>query len=149
MYAEILETTKLDSRTKIQYSLMSLMEQHCYSDITITHICQTAKASRQTFYRLFDVKDDVLLAELNRIMQEYKFSKTLLKGNTKIDFLHFFLFFQDIKNYWRNYTKIIICICYSMYCPDIVILLFMSRFSVSRTVMIMQPNSFPQHYVPY
>lgn len=93
MYAEILETTKLDSRTKIQYSLMSLMEQYPYSDITISQICQTAKLSRQTFYRLFDVKEDVLLAELNRIMQEYEFSKTLLEENTKIKLYHFFLFF--------------------------------------------------------
>lgn len=112
MYTEILKTSKLDSRTKIQYSLMALMEEYPYSDITISHICQTAKVSRQTFYRLFNTKEDVLLAELNRIMQEYKFSKIYLEQNGKSEFLHFYLFFAGYQKllaqlYKSNYMHLL------------------------------------------
>ena len=82
MYTEILETLELDSRNRIRFSLVSLMEQYPYFEIVVSAICQKAKVSRQTYYRLFDSKDDVLLLHLNEIMKEYLLPRILLDNTS-------------------------------------------------------------------
>ena len=98
MYTEILETLELDSRNRIRFSLVSLMEQYPYSEIVVSAICQKAKVSRQTYYRLFDSKDDVLLLHLNEIMKEYLLPRILLDNTSTNEFLQFFLFFAGYKD---------------------------------------------------
>ena len=98
MYTEILETLELDSRNRIRFSLVSLMEQYPYSEIVVSAICQKAKVSRQTYYRLFGSKDDVLLLHLNEIMKEYLLPRILLDNTSTNEFLQFFLFFAGYKD---------------------------------------------------
>lgn len=42
-----------------------------YSDITISQICQRAGIARQTFYRNFETKDDVIRYYLNHLISHY------------------------------------------------------------------------------
>ena len=98
MYTEILETLELDSRNRIRFSLVSLMEQYPYSEIVVSAICQKAKVSRQTYYRLFSSKDDVLTLHLNEVMKEYLLPKILLDNASTNEFLQFFLFFAGYKD---------------------------------------------------
>ena len=98
MYTEILETLELDSRNRIRFSLVSLMEQYPYSEIVVSAICQKAKVSRQTYYRLFDSKDDVLTLHLNEVMKEYLLPRILLDNISTNEFLQFFLFFAGYKD---------------------------------------------------
>ncbi len=102
MYTEILETLELDSRNRIRFSLVSLMEQYPYSEIVVSAICQKAKVSRQTYYRLFSSKDDVLLLHLNEIMKEYLLPRILLDNTSTNEFLQFFLFFVGHKDLLRT-----------------------------------------------
>ena len=98
MYTEILETLELDSRNRIRFSLVSLMELYPYSEIVVSAICPKAKVSRQTYYRLFGSKDDVLLLHLNEIMKEYLLPRILLDNTSTNEFLQFFLFFAGYKD---------------------------------------------------
>lgn len=98
MYTEILETLELDSRNRIRFSLVSLMEQYPYSEIVVSAICQKAKVSRQTYYRLFSSKDDVLTLHLNEVMKEYLLPRILLDNASTNEFLQFFLFFAGYKD---------------------------------------------------
>ena len=52
--------TALQSQQWIMASLIALMEEKPYSQITISDICKKADLSRQTFYNVFDQKEDVL-----------------------------------------------------------------------------------------
>ena len=102
MYTEILETLELDSRNRIRFSLVSLMEQYPYSEIVISAICQKAKVSRQTYYRLFSSKDDILTLHLNEVMKEYLLPRILLDNTSTNEFLQFFLFFVGHKDLLRT-----------------------------------------------
>ncbi|WP_035778395.1 TetR/AcrR family transcriptional regulator [Butyrivibrio sp. MC2013] len=50
--------TALSSLEKISTALYELLKTHPYSSISISSICEKAGLSRQTFYSLFDNKDE-------------------------------------------------------------------------------------------
>ena len=52
--------TAIQSQKWLGESLIKLMEQQDYQTITIGAICKEADLSRQTFYNVFDNKDDIL-----------------------------------------------------------------------------------------
>lgn len=56
--------TALKSVRWITGALVSLMAEKDYAEISVRDICQRADLSRQTFYNLFDSKDDVLTGYL-------------------------------------------------------------------------------------
>lgn len=49
------------SRNKIREALLTVMKQYDFKEITVTQIVQEAQLSRQTFYRLFPDKEEVLM----------------------------------------------------------------------------------------
>ena len=61
--------TAIRSQKWIVDSLLSLMEQKSYAEITVRDICKSADLSRQTFYNVFDSKDEVLCF---RLRNEYQ-----------------------------------------------------------------------------
>lgn len=65
-------TSKLSLRSQewIQTALFQLMEKKEYSRISITEIADTAGLARQTFYRNFQDKDEILLKYLAGLMRE-------------------------------------------------------------------------------
>lgn len=52
-------------------SLLSLMEEKPYKDITIKEICEKALLSRRTYYRNFNSKDEILSLYMSKIYKEY------------------------------------------------------------------------------
>jgi AcrR family transcriptional regulator len=67
---------KQDKRTKrtkasLLKTLLKLLENKDYSEITITELTEKADVARQTFYRNYNSKDDILLSRLNEIVDEY------------------------------------------------------------------------------
>lgn len=61
----------LRSKTEITNSLLHLMKEYPYAEISIKQIIMEAHVVRKTFYRNFSDKDDVLDSYLNSIMTEY------------------------------------------------------------------------------
>lgn len=64
---KICKTEQSLKRQKLfQTTLLSLMEQKNYQDITVTSLCKEMDIPRKTFYRYFNTLDDVL----NMILDE-------------------------------------------------------------------------------
>lgn len=59
----------LRSQEWIQTALFQLMEKKAYSSISITEISDRAGLARQTFYRNYQDKDDILLNYLDRLLK--------------------------------------------------------------------------------
>jgi len=71
MYAINDNLQAIESRKRITEALLDLMRQYPYKDITITQICQEAQIVRQTYYRNFDSKDDILRFYLDNMVRQY------------------------------------------------------------------------------
>lgn len=59
------------SRKWIIESLLTLMKEKPYADITISEITQRADLVRRTFYRNFNSKEDILTAYFQSMIQDY------------------------------------------------------------------------------
>lgn len=68
------------SRHTIRDALLRLMERSPYADISITQICQEAQVVRQTYYRNFEVKEDILAFHLDTLFHAY--FQTYFRGQT-------------------------------------------------------------------
>lgn len=71
MYANNDNLQAIESRNRITNAFLALMKLYPYKDITITQICQEAQIVRQTYYRNFDLKDDVLKFYLDNMVRQY------------------------------------------------------------------------------
>lgn len=69
----------LKSKEKIIQTLLDLMEQHQFEDITVAEICANANISRGTFYNHFPSKESVIRTYTREIAMKY------LDTNVKID----------------------------------------------------------------
>ncbi|QUI25335.1 TetR/AcrR family transcriptional regulator [Vallitalea pronyensis] len=66
---------KQDRRSKrtrlwLYEGLMELMKSKDYGDISITELTEKSDIARQSFYRIYDSKDDILLSKMNDIHRE-------------------------------------------------------------------------------
>lgn len=59
------------SEDLIATSLLNLLGQMRFSDVTVTAICRNAQVSRQTFYRYYDTSTDVLEQYLYNLAIRY------------------------------------------------------------------------------
>lgn len=85
--------TALTSQKLITDALLTLLKSRSFSDISISELCKQAQVSRQTFYTLFQSKENVITYELEN---KYPFSVEIITDKEKIS-LHDF------------------CYCYSLY----------------------------------
>lgn len=86
------------SKDLITKALLKLMESKQYNDITVTEICRVAEVVRQTFYRNFETKLDILDYYLENLFEEYT-SKYLKEENDMYaqlkSFFDYSLYYKD------------------------------------------------------
>ena len=70
----------LRSQSEITQSLLSLMHQHPYSEITVKQIVLESRLAKKTFYRNFSSKDDVLLSLIRRNITDYLHTVNTAQG---------------------------------------------------------------------
>lgn len=63
--------TALKSQEMFMDALLQLMEERPFSEISVTAICRKADLSRQTFYLLFETKENIIDLKFNRIFDRY------------------------------------------------------------------------------
>lgn len=63
--------TALQSQKMIVDALLKLMEKKEFSKINIKELCKNAMVSRQTFYTLFDSKEEVIGLHLDTLFHNY------------------------------------------------------------------------------
>ena len=71
------------TRALLLETLLELIEEKNYADISITELTERADIARQTFYRNYDSKDDILLSKLDEIRDEY-----LIKVQSNLETKH-------------------------------------------------------------
>ncbi len=71
MYHKQANKTAIQSQHMIADALFSLMKRRPFQQITVTEICEEAAIGRKTFYRNFDVKEDVIAFHLDILCGQY------------------------------------------------------------------------------
>lgn len=61
----------LRSKDWLRKALLQLLEEQNYTQITVKEICTRADLSRQTFYQMFDSKDEVMEYHFMTLFQEF------------------------------------------------------------------------------
>ncbi len=71
MYHKQVNPAAIRSQNLISDALIRLMRQKHFSRITVTEICREADIGRKTFYRHFELKEDVIDFQLDLLYEEY------------------------------------------------------------------------------
>lgn len=71
MYTVSSNPTSIRSKKDISDAFIALLGSHKYEDITISLICKKAFITRQTYYRNFDEKSDILRYILDNIGNDF------------------------------------------------------------------------------
>lgn len=88
------------SRRAIRDALLLLMQTVPYQEISVTEICRVAGASRQTYYRIFEFKNDILTYHLDEMFQRF-FEMLDQKADMLAQFRQFFRFLLDNRDFLR------------------------------------------------
>lgn len=97
---------KQDRRSKrtrlwLYESLLELMKSKDYDDISITELTEKSDIARQSFYRIYDSKDDILLSKMDEINSEI-FKKSELDFAQKGDYFLDFVIHQLVNAFQEN-----------------------------------------------
>lgn len=72
MYFKHTNKTAVRSQHMIADALLSLMKRKQFQQITVTEICEKAAIGRKTFYRNFELKEDVIDFMLDKLCAEFE-----------------------------------------------------------------------------
>lgn len=72
MYFRHSNKSALRSQHRIADALFSLMQRKSFQQITVTELCEEAEIGRKTFYRNFELKEDVVEFRLDDLCARYK-----------------------------------------------------------------------------
>jgi len=84
---------------EIEETLIKLMLEKHYDDISVSEICTVANIPRKTFYRYFDGKEGVKQAVLYHTLSDFS-SYQLMRGNTKDRKLR--EEFEGLFSFWKS-----------------------------------------------
>ena len=72
MYYKQKNRIAVHSQCMIADALFSLMKRKPFRQITVTEICEEAAIGRKTFYRNFELREDIIDFQLDRLLEEYR-----------------------------------------------------------------------------
>lgn len=106
MKKETTNITALRSKTWITESLLKLMEEKDFSKITITEIIKNADLTRQTFYRNFDSKEDILYEYVNKLFEScFNEIEKIPEKNMRMILITYFQYWHKNKDFLLLMTK--------------------------------------------
>ena len=71
MYKKCTTEKSTQQQRQIEACLLELMKKQPYQDISVSSLCEKSGLSRNTFYRLFESKEDVLCALIDHTLTDY------------------------------------------------------------------------------
>lgn len=98
MYFKHKNKTAIHSQHLIAKALFNLMKNKPFSQITVTEICEEAKVGRKTFYRNFELREDVIDFQLDLMYESYKKEIMLLSIDKQL--YHHFAYIQKNVDYF-------------------------------------------------
>ena len=93
MYHKQVNKTAIQSQNMIADALFSLMKRKPFPQITVTEICDEAAIGRKTFYRNFDLREDVVDFKLDQLCAQYK--SEIMGMTTNQQLRHHMTFVRD------------------------------------------------------
>lgn len=87
----------------ISDALFNLMKRKPFQQITITEICEEAAIGRKTFYRNFELREDIIDFKLDLLCNDYKNELTTLSLENYL--YHHFSFIQKMRIILLRYIK--------------------------------------------
>lgn len=94
-----------ESKTMISEALFKLLQQYNLNEITISQITAEAKVGRNTFYRNFKGKNEVVIYSFSRLMNEAKNFLLKIKSPSLKDFLLWRFRIFNNNPHFTVYTK--------------------------------------------
>jgi len=96
--------TEYAARKKLllENSLLNLMQQQPYQDISVTDLCREAGIPRRTFYHYFESKEDVLEAIIESLMQQCMLHAFF---DFRLDPEHMKQSFAQIFHFWEGENR--------------------------------------------
>ena len=82
----------------ISDALFSLMKRKSFHQITVTEICKEAAIGRKTFYRNFELREDIIDFQLDLMCNEYKKELTSLSMEQYL--YHHFIYIKKNADYF-------------------------------------------------
>lgn len=98
MYFKNKNKTAIRSQHMISDALFSLMKRKPFQQITVTEICEEAAIGRKTFYRNFELREDVIDFQLDLMCEDYK--KELIPLPLEQYLYHHFAYIQKNADYF-------------------------------------------------
>lgn len=89
----------LRSREWLRQAMLALLEEEEYTQITIKKICARADLSRQTFYQIFDNKEEILAYHFAVLFEEFTSKLPQEVHQSRLLFDRFFAFFHEQKDF--------------------------------------------------
>lgn len=102
MNEETMDKRVYKTLTKIEKSMVTLLNVKSYDDISIKDICDESGISRGTFYQHYRDKDDFLFQYQKAIMKKGK------RRLTQIQFEERRQFFEHALNFWINEGELLL-----------------------------------------
>lgn len=97
--------TALKSQEMFMDALLRLMEKRPFSDISVTAICRKAGLSRQTFYLLFETKENMIDLKFNRIFDRYV---TIIAGESQMSMRKVAVWFANFVDSEYAFVRILV-----------------------------------------
>lgn len=98
MYKKQTSTIAIQSQQWIADSLIRLLENHSFHEITVTQICQEAGLVRKTFYRNFETKEDIFHYILDQLFESFQ-NKFDIKTTASLEiFAHYYEYWAKEKH---------------------------------------------------
>lgn len=95
MYKNQTSSIAIKSQKWIADSLIRLLENNSFSEITVTQICQEAQLVRKTFYRNFETKEDILHYILDYLFESFR-TKFNIETTAPLEiFTHYYEFWAQ------------------------------------------------------
>lgn len=98
MYFKQKNKTAIRSQHMIADALFSLMKRKPFRQISVTEICEEAAIGRKTFYRNFELREDVIDFQLDLMCDEYQTELARLPIEQKL--YHHFSYIQRNADYF-------------------------------------------------
>lgn len=100
MYYKQKNKTAIRSQHMIADALFQLMKRKPFQQISVTEICAEAAVGRKTFYRNFELREDVIEFQLDLMRDEYQAELAELPVEQQLQ--HHFVYIQKNADYFYN-----------------------------------------------
>ncbi len=105
---KVCRTERSANRQKlIEETLLSIMREKRFEDITVTELCEKMNMPRKAFYRYFDGIDSALVGLVEHTLADFKAEKIDMNGIRSLqkELEAFFVFWQKQRNFLETLDK--------------------------------------------